>query len=88
MLFPTLSVTLVGVIGALVALVARRHRPGAAFLLGIGGAWLGFLLGAVVGVTADVVLRSGIYVAIVGHLVAVAGTAVALARGGRLVKRA
>jgi uncharacterized membrane protein YeaQ/YmgE (transglycosylase-associated protein family) len=51
-------------------------------LLGVVGAWLGFAVGALIGVAIDVIASTGIYVAIVGHLMAVVGAVVALKRYG------
>jgi hypothetical protein len=78
MLLPTVSVAVIGLIAGLLALVVGRSRPARALLLGVVGAWLGFLVGAIVGVSVDIVVESGIYLGIVGHLMAVVGAVVAL----------
>jgi hypothetical protein len=46
----------------------------------MAGAWIGFLTGALIGVTFDVVLGEGIFVAIIGHAVAGIGAIVDLRR--------
>ena len=80
MLLPTVSVTVIGLIAGPLAVVIGRSRPARALLLGVVGAWAGFVVGALVGVALDVVVGSGTYLAIVGHLMAVIGAVVALAR--------
>jgi hypothetical protein len=80
MLLPTLSVTAIGVIAALISLIVNGEGLTRPMLLGFLGAWAGFVVGAFVGVIFDVVLQTGIYVAIVGHLMAVTGAVIALAR--------
>jgi len=80
MVLPTVSVTVIGLIAGLIAVVGRRSRPARALLLGVVGAWAGFGVGAIIGVVIDIVVQTGIYVAIVGHLVAVVGAVVALTR--------
>jgi hypothetical protein len=57
MLMPVISVTLIGVLGGLVVLVSRRRPPGVALGHGLRGAWTGFVVGAIVGVTVDIVTR-------------------------------
>lgn len=79
---PALSVTVIGLLGALVVAVGRRRLSGGAALRGLVGAWLGFGVGALVGVTIDVVTAGGAFVPVLGHTGAVAGTAAALARAG------
>jgi hypothetical protein len=49
-------------------------------VLGVVGAWIGFIAGALVGVIIDVILQTGTYVAIIGHVAAAAGALVALTR--------
>lgn len=81
MLMPTLSVTAIGVaVGLLV--VAFRGRPGRVVLWTVLGAWVGFLLGGVLGGVIDVAARSGEGVPILGHLAAGAGAVVAAHRFG------
>ena len=75
MLMPLASVTLIGLLGALVVVGSHRWSPGAALGRGLLGAWVGFVVGAIVGVTIDVVSHDGAWVAILGHLAAVMGTA-------------
>jgi hypothetical protein len=75
MLMPLASVTLIGLLGAVVVLGSCRWSPGVALGRGLLGAWAGFVVGAIVGVTIDIVSHNGAYVAIVGHLGAAVGTA-------------
>ena len=80
MLLPTVSVTVIGLIAGLLVVFMGARRPARALLLGVVGAWAGFVVGAIIGVAIDVVVQSGIYLAIVGHLMAVVGSVVALTR--------
>ena len=81
MLLPTVSVSVIGLIaGLLVVVMGARSGAARALLLGVVGAWAGFVVGAIIGVAIDVVVQSGIYLAIVGHLMAVVGSVVALTR--------
>ena len=82
MLFPTLSVTVIGLLVSLVALLKGAPRSWRSLALGVVGTWMGFIVGGIVGVTVDVILATGIYVAIVGHLAAAAGAFLTLARFG------
>ena len=88
MLMPFVSVTVIGLIGGAFVARSRRLDPGGPVGLGVLGAWLGFIGGAIVGVTIDVVAHTGIYVAVLGHLGALAGTALILRSGGRSVRTA
>jgi hypothetical protein len=45
MLFPLVSVTGIGLIAGLIFVVANRLQPMRALLLGVAGAWAGFILG-------------------------------------------
>lgn len=74
MLMPTFSVSAIGLIGALAALLVRRQPAGAAFGRGLLGAWAGFLLGGVLGVAIDVITHNGVFVVYLGHLGALLGT--------------
>lgn len=69
MLMPTLSVTAIGVLIAVVGIFLARP-PKRALLHGLIGAWLGFLAGAALGVAIDVVLGEGVYLALFGHVAA------------------
>jgi hypothetical protein len=80
MLMPFASVTLIGLLGAVTVLGSRRWPPAVALGRGLAGAWAGFVVGAIVGLAIDIVSHDGVYVAVVGHLGAVAGTAAALRR--------
>lgn len=83
MLMPTLSVTGIGVLAALVAIGRGAPTPNA-LLRGLLGAWLGFLAGALPGVLIDVIVGDGIYVALLGHAGAAIGALVGLRRALRL----
>lgn len=74
MVFPILSVTLIGLIGAAACTAMRTQTPSSAFMRGLIGAWGGFAAGALLGVLIDVVAQTGIWVGVIGHLAAVAGT--------------
>lgn len=73
MLMPTFSVTAIGLVGALTALLLRVQPLASAFGRGLLGAWVGFLLGGVLGGVIDVITANGIFIAYVGHLGAVVG---------------
>lgn len=77
MLMPLLSVTAIGLVTAVLVIITRHAPPVRALLLGLGGAWAGFLAGALVGVVVDVIAGTGWAVALAGHVVAVVGAAVA-----------
>jgi hypothetical protein len=79
MLLPALSVTLIGIVTALFAIV-RGGAAGQLLLRGLLGAWLGFVAGAIPGVLLDVILGDGVYVALIGHGAAVAGAVIAVRR--------
>ena len=78
MLFPIVSVTLIGLIAGLLFAFFRKSRPTLALLLGVSGAWMGFITGAVLGVVVDVIAQTGVFLAIMGHLAAVLGAVVPL----------
>lgn len=79
MLMPGLSVTLIGL--AIAALGIIRHKAALpALLRGLIGAWVGFVGLALIGLVVDVILFDGSYVAILGHLGAATGAAIAVAR--------
>jgi hypothetical protein len=80
MLLPTVSVTVIGLLAGLLALLLGRYRPGPALVLGVVGAWIGFIAGALGGVIIDLILQTGTNVAIIGHTAAAAGAFVALTR--------
>ena len=81
MLMPGLSVTLIGLAIAAIA-IALRKPVVPALLWGLLGAWVGFAALGLVGMVVDVVLFNGVYVAILGHIGAVIGAAIAVARAG------
>lgn len=75
-MFPTLSVTLIGLlVGAAVMLVTRTGWR--ALLVGLAGAWVGFGIGALVGLAADIILGTGVGVALAGHVLALVGASIA-----------
>lgn len=78
MILPTLSVTVIGLIGAAVCVAMRMQSPTSALVRGLAGAWGGFVCGALLGVLIDVVVQTGIWLAIIGHLAALAGTVFAI----------
>jgi hypothetical protein len=82
MLLPTMSVTIIGLLAGVLAMLAGRSRPGPSLARGLAGAWIGFIAGALVGVIIDVILQTGIYVAMIGHGAAALGAFVALTRFG------
>ncbi len=84
MLMPTVSVTVIGLTVGLVGLLLfSRGRAWQELLRGLVGAWAGFLGGALAGVIMDVMLGTGVFVALVGHGLAVLGALVAVAGLGR-----
>jgi membrane associated rhomboid family serine protease len=79
MLMPGLSVTLIGLVIAAIAIA--RGKPALPVLLrGLVGAWVGFVGLALIGLVVDVLFFSGMYVAILGHIGAAMGAAIAVAR--------
>lgn len=82
MLLPAVSVTLIGLVAGLIFTLLRRSKPLVMLLLGVAGAWVGFLVGAVFGIAIDVISQSGVFVAILGHLMAIPGSLVSLMRFG------
>jgi len=79
MLMPGLSVTLIGLAIAAIA-IALRKPVVPALLWGLLGAWAGFAALGLVGLVVDVVLFNGVYVAILGHIGAAIGAAIAIGR--------
>lgn len=83
MVFPILSVTFIGLVVAAAVSVTRKSPPRRTLIEGVLGAWLAFILGALAGVLVDVIMGSGVYLAIFGHLAALAGAFVGARRKGR-----
>lgn len=77
-MFPTLSVTLIGLLVAAAVMVVTRSSDWAIVLVGLLGAWFGFGVGALLGVLVDVVFSTGIFVALAGHVLALVGAAIAV----------
>jgi hypothetical protein len=71
-MFPTLSVTAIGLVfgGIGLALSGDGWAP---LLAGVFGAWVGFALGAVIGVIFDIVVGTGTGVALSSHALAFVG---------------
>jgi hypothetical protein len=88
MLMPALSVTAIGLVVGLVLAVLGKRRLWRTLLICTLGAWAGFAIGAVPGVVIDVVLRDGIFVAIIGHLAALVAAGLAPVVTERVRKRA
>jgi hypothetical protein len=72
-MFPNVSVTVIGLLVGVGAMLTRRGtwRFGVA---GLVGAWVGFAIGALLGSALDFVFRTGIWIAIIGHGLAVVGS--------------
>lgn len=79
MLMPALSVTVIGIAIAVLAIMRGKGATGA-LLSGVLGAWLGFIVGAIPGLVLDVVLGDGRFLALLGHIGAVGGALVAVMR--------
>ena len=77
-MFPTLSVTLIGLLVGAGMMVVTRNGDWTVLLVGIVGAWVGFGIGALLGVVIDVVLGTGIWVALAGHVLALVGAAISV----------
>lgn len=77
MLMPFASVTAIGLAVGLTAAASGRSLGGR-LLQGVVTAWIGFLAGAMAGVTVDVVVGTGVWLALLGHAGALAAAAVGL----------
>lgn len=82
-LFPTVSVTLIGLTAGLISLLLCRGRVWQELVRGLAGAWAGFLGGALAGVIMDIMLGTGVFVALIGHGLAALGALVAVVGLGR-----
>jgi hypothetical protein len=71
-MFPQLSVTDIGLVFGGIG-VALSRDGWAPLLAGVAGAWVGFGLGAVIGVIFDIVVGTGTGVALAGHALAIVG---------------
>ena len=80
MLLPAVSVTFIGVIAGLIFVILRRKRLRFTLPRGIFGAWIGFIMGTILGVIIDVIAQTGIFLGIMGHLMAVFGSSATLNR--------
>ncbi len=83
MFFPLLSVTLIGLAFALRA-PADVGSQSTAARIGITGAWMGFVLGAIAGFFIEVVMIGGFWVGLIGHIGAFVGARGAI-EGDRLL---
>jgi hypothetical protein len=84
MVFPTVSVTVIGLLAAILAILLGG-RPGPSLIRGFLGAWIGFTAGAVAGVLIDAILQTGVYLAVIGHVAAALGALVAGASSPRSI---
>lgn len=78
-MFPTLSVTLIGLAVGAIAIISKRQKWNS-LLFGVVGAWIGFALGALLGVAIDALFATGVWVAYVGHALAAVGALIAVRR--------
>lgn len=77
-MFPTLSVTLIGLLVGVAVMLASGSKDRMTVLAALLGAWVGFGVGALFGVILDVVLTTGTWVALIGHVLALVGAAIAV----------
>lgn len=77
-MFPTLSVALIGLLVGVAVMLASGSKDRMTVLAALLGAWVGFGVGALFGVILDVVLTTGTWVALIGHVLALVGAAIAV----------
>lgn len=77
-MFPTPSVTLIGLLVGVAVMLASGSKDRMTVLAALLGAWVGFGVGALFGVILDVVLTTGTWVALIGHVLALVGAAIAV----------
>lgn len=77
-MFPTLSITLIGLLLGAAVMVVTRRRDWTTLLAAVIGGWAGFGVGAFLGVVVDIVSNSGMWVALAGHVLALIGAAIAV----------
>ena len=77
LMFPTISVTLIGLLVGGALMVVTKSRA-ATLVAGLVGAWVGFGVGALIGVVLDSLLATGMWVALAGHVLALLGAALAV----------
>lgn len=77
-MFPTLSVTLIGLLVGVAVALAGGSKDRMTVPAALLGAWVGFGVGALLGVILDIVLTTGIWVALIGHVLALVGAAIAV----------
>ena len=80
MLLPAVSVTVIGLIAGLLFIIVGEKRLMYTLPRGIAGAWIGFIMGTILGVIIDVIAQTGIFLGIMGHLMAVFGSIATLNR--------
>ncbi|HUG85171.1 MAG TPA: hypothetical protein VMM13_11430 [Euzebya sp.] len=69
MLFPLVSVSLIGLLAGIAGLTLRA--PAAVLFRCMLAAWLGFSVGALLGLAVDVLLLGGFWLGLIGHVGAV-----------------
>lgn len=70
MLIPLISVSLIGLVAGLAGLT--RRAPAVVLFRCLLAAWMGFAVGAMLGLVVDVLLFGGFWIALIGHIGAVA----------------
>lgn len=74
MIFPVLSVSLIGLLGFILYMVLNGSHSWKRNIMNfLFAAWGGFVIGAIIGVLVDVIFAKGIYVAVLGHGFALLG---------------
>jgi outer membrane lipoprotein SlyB len=84
MFIPAISVTFIGLVVGVLA--SPRWGLVRGLIRGLGGAWIGFVVGGLLGAIVDVVSGTGIWVAVAGHIGAFAG-AVLLSNAAKRCRR-
>lgn len=77
-MFPTLSVTLIGLLVGAAVMLVTRSNDWTTLLVGQVGAWVGFAVGAVIGVVIDIIASTSMWLALSGHVLALVGAAIAV----------
>ncbi|QRY61312.1 hypothetical protein JVX90_12860 [Gordonia sp. PDNC005] len=80
MLLPTITVTAIGLLFAAVAAAVHRRAAAWVVLLGVVGAWIGYLIGAGTGRVLDAAADSDRMLDVFGHLGAIVVAAWAVDR--------
>ena len=71
MLLPTITVTVIGLLFAAIAAAVHRRAAAWVVLLGVVGAWVGYLVGAGAGRVLDAATASDRMLDVFGHLGAI-----------------